>query len=134
MVTAAVKEVPFAKLMKIGDMLCIYTHVERVGLTSMTLKVEAWAQRYLFDLMEKVTHSDFVMALLDGEGKPEAVPAECGVRGHFSFGFACLDTSIVTGPHLRMKGAESVGNPCLYVRGTRDDPSVGGFLDRFLVT
>ena len=46
-VTAAVKEMAFAKPMKIGDTLCIYTHVERVGRTSMTLKVEAWAQRYL---------------------------------------------------------------------------------------
>ena len=46
-VTAAVKEMSFAKPMKIGDTLCIYTHVTRVGRTSMTLKVEAWAQRYL---------------------------------------------------------------------------------------
>jgi acyl-CoA thioesterase YciA len=63
-VTAAVKEMSFAKPMKIGDTLCIYT------------KVEAWAQRYLSDLMEKVTHADFVMVALDGEGKPKAVPAE----------------------------------------------------------
>ncbi|TIN59863.1 MAG: acyl-CoA thioesterase, partial [Mesorhizobium sp.] len=34
-VTAAVKEMSFAKPMKIGDTLCIYTHVERVGRTSM---------------------------------------------------------------------------------------------------
>jgi len=75
-VTAAVKEMSFAKPMKIGDTLCIYTHVERVGRTSMMLKVEAWAQRYLSDLMEMVTHADFVMVALDGEGKPKAVPAE----------------------------------------------------------
>ena len=75
-VTAAVKEMSFAKAMKIGDRLCIYTHVERVGRTSMSLKVEAWAQRYLSDLMEKVTHADFVMVALDSEGKPKAVPAE----------------------------------------------------------
>jgi acyl-CoA thioesterase YciA len=42
----------------------------------MTLKVEAWAQRYLSDLMEKVTHADFVMVALDGEGKPKPVPEE----------------------------------------------------------
>jgi len=75
-VTAAVKEMSFAKPMKIGDTLCIYTHVERVGRTSMVLKVEAWAQRYLSDLMEKVTHADFVMVALDGEGKPKPVPPE----------------------------------------------------------
>ena len=76
MVTAAVKEMAFAKPMKVGDTLCIYTHVERVGRTSMTLKVEAWAQRYLSELMEKVTDADFIMVALDGQGRPKPVPAE----------------------------------------------------------
>jgi acyl-CoA thioesterase YciA len=75
-VTAAVKEMSFAKPVKIGDTLCIYTHIERVGRSSMTLKVEAWAQRYLSELMEMVTHAEFVMVALDGEGKPARVPAE----------------------------------------------------------
>jgi len=75
-VTAAVKEMSFAKPMKIGDTLCIYTHVTRVGRSSMTLQVEAWAQRYLQDLMEKVTDADFIMVALDQDGKPKAVPVE----------------------------------------------------------
>ena len=64
-VTAAVKEMSFAKPMKIGDTLSVYTMIERVGRTSMTLKVEAWAKRYLSDLVEKVTYADFVMVTLD---------------------------------------------------------------------
>ena len=75
-VTAAVKEMSFAKPMKIGDTLCIYTSVSSVGRTSISLKVEAWAQRYLSDLMEKVTHADFVMVALDREGRPTPVPPE----------------------------------------------------------
>ncbi len=75
-VTAAVKEMSFAKPMKIGDTLCIYTHVERVGRTSMVLAVEAWAQRYLQELMERVTYADFVMVALDGEGRPKPIPEE----------------------------------------------------------
>ena len=75
-VTAAVKEMSFAKPMKIGDTLCVYTHVNRVGRTSMTLKVEAWAQRYLTDLMERVTDADFIMVALDKDGKPKPVPEE----------------------------------------------------------
>lgn len=75
-VTAAVKEMSFAKPMKIGDTLSIYTQVTRVGRTSMTLKVEAWAKRYLTDNMEMVTHADFVMVALDKDGKPKAVPSE----------------------------------------------------------
>jgi acyl-CoA thioesterase YciA len=75
-VTAAVKEMALAKPMKIGDTLCIYIDITRVGRSSMTLRVEAWAQRYLSDLMERVTHADFVMVALDESGKPVAVPAE----------------------------------------------------------
>lgn len=75
-VTAAVKEMTFAKPMKIGDTLCIYSDVTRVGRTSMTLRVEAWAQRYLTDLMEKVTDADFIMVALDAEGRPKPVPEE----------------------------------------------------------
>ncbi len=75
-VTAAVREMSFAKAMKIGDTLCIYIEISRIGRTSMTLQVEAWAQRYLSDLMEKVTHAEFIMVALDHEGKPKPIPAE----------------------------------------------------------
>lgn len=75
-VTAAVKEMAFAKPMKVGDTLCIYTHVEHVGRTSMVLKVEAWSQRYLSDVKEMVTHADFVMVALDERGRPKPVPPE----------------------------------------------------------
>ncbi len=75
-VTAAVKEMSFAKPMKIGDTLCIYTHVERVGRTSMVLKVEAWAQRYLSHVMERVTDADFIMVALDATGRPTPIPPE----------------------------------------------------------
>lgn len=74
--TAAVKEMAFAMPVKIGDTLCIYTDIVTVGRTSMTLKVEAWAQRYLSHVMEKVTDAIFVMVALDSTGKPTPVPSE----------------------------------------------------------
>lgn len=75
-VTAAVREMAFALPVKIGDTLCIYTDITWVGRTSITLKVEAWAQRYLSPLMEKVTDATFVMVALDSAGKPTPVPPE----------------------------------------------------------
>ncbi|MDW9358060.1 acyl-CoA thioesterase [Sinorhizobium meliloti] len=75
-VTAVVKEMAFAMPVKIGDTLCIYTDIVTVGRTSMTLKVEAWAQRYLSHVMEKVTDAIFVMVALDSTGKPTPVPSE----------------------------------------------------------
>ncbi|MDZ5698034.1 MULTISPECIES: acyl-CoA thioesterase [Phyllobacteriaceae] len=75
-VTAAVKEMAFRKPVKIGDTLCVYTDVVRVGRSSMTLRVEAWAQRYLSDVMEMVTSAEFVMVALDATGRPTPVPPE----------------------------------------------------------
>lgn len=75
-VTAAVREMAFAMPVKIGDTLCIYTEITKVGRTSMTLKVEAWAQRYLTPNMEKVTDALFIMVALDQTGKPTPVPAQ----------------------------------------------------------
>jgi len=75
-VTAAVKEMAFAKPMKVGDTLCVYTDILRIGRTSMTLSVQAWAQRYLSHVMEKVTHAEFVMVALDGTGRPTPIPPE----------------------------------------------------------
>ncbi|MCB1418737.1 MAG: acyl-CoA thioesterase [Notoacmeibacter sp.] len=75
-VTAAVKEMAFAKPVKVGDTLCVYTDVSRVGRTSMVLYLEVWAQRYLSDTLELVTHADFIMVALDNDGKPKVIPAE----------------------------------------------------------
>lgn len=75
-VTAAVREMSFAKPVKIGDALCVYTDITRVGRTSITLRVEAWAQRYLSEEMDLVTHGEFIMVALDPSGKPKPVPSE----------------------------------------------------------
>jgi acyl-CoA thioesterase YciA len=75
-VTAAVKEMSFIAPVKIGDTLCIYTTIARVGRTSMVLHVEAWAQRYLqAGRRDLVTEADFVMVALDGNGHPTPIPA-----------------------------------------------------------
>ncbi len=73
-VTAAVKEMSFVAPVKIGDTLCIYTGISRVGRTSMVLRVEAWAQRYLkAGERQLVTHADFVMVALDSDGHPTPI-------------------------------------------------------------
>ena len=62
--------------MKVGDTLAIHIDIVKVGRTSMVLAVEAWAQRYLSDIMERVTHADFIMVALDAEGRPTPIPPE----------------------------------------------------------
>jgi acyl-CoA thioesterase YciA len=40
-VTVAVDAMHFIRPVRVGDVLCVYTRVERVGRTSMTIKIEA---------------------------------------------------------------------------------------------
>lgn len=75
-VTAAVKEMAFELPVKIGDTLSIYTTIERVGRTSITLTVEAWAQRERYDILEKVTAGTFIMVAMDSEGRPTPIVKE----------------------------------------------------------
>ena len=75
-VTAAINALSFKLPVKIGDTLELYTNVAKVGRSSMTIEVEAWAQRYLTLEKVKVTDADFVMVAVDENGKPRDVPAE----------------------------------------------------------
>ena len=75
-VTAAVNAMSFEKPMHVGDTLSVYTNITRLGRTSMTLKVEAWAQRYLTNTMVKVTEATFVMVAFDENGKPTPIPKD----------------------------------------------------------
>lgn len=72
--TVAVQSLVFKKPVKIGDVLSIYTRVEKVGRTSVTLNVEAWAERYRTREAIKVTEAVFVMVALDANGRPTPVP------------------------------------------------------------
>jgi len=75
-VTAAINALSFKLPVKIGDTLELYTNVAKVGRSSMTIEVEAWAQRYLTLEKVKVTDADFVMVAVDENGKSREVPAE----------------------------------------------------------
>ena len=74
-VTVAVEAMHFIRPVRVGDVLCVYTQVQRIGRTSMTIKVEAWARRFQTRLREKVTDATFTFVAIDAEGRPRAVPA-----------------------------------------------------------
>ncbi len=75
-VTAAVQSLSFRKPVKIGDTLCVYARIDKVGTTSVTLHVEAWARRYLSQRRELVTEGSFVMVALNAAGQPTPIPPE----------------------------------------------------------
>ena len=75
-VTIAVEAMTFIRPVKVGDVLCVYTSVDKVGRTSMKLHIEAWAQRFRTHVREKVTVATFTFVAIDDEGRPRPVPPE----------------------------------------------------------
>lgn len=75
-VTVGVNEMSFRLPVKIGDTVSIYTRIERVGRTSITLKVEVWAHRPRSGKLEQVTAGTFVMVAVDEAGRPCPVGPE----------------------------------------------------------
>ena len=75
-VTVAVDAMTFIRPVKVGDVLCVYTEVEKIGRTSMKIHVEAWAQRFMTHQREKVTDATFTFVAIDDDGRPRVIPPE----------------------------------------------------------
>ncbi|MDG6094615.1 acyl-CoA thioesterase [Acetobacter sp. AN02] len=73
-VTVAIDRVSFLAPMVVGDELSIYTELQTVGRTSMTIMVEAWRRVRHTDETQKVTHGKFVFVALDENNRPTPVP------------------------------------------------------------
>jgi len=73
-VTIAVEAMTFFRPVKVGDVLSVYTQVEKVGRTSMKIYVEAWAKRFRTTVHEKVTDATFTFVAIDDDGRPRPVP------------------------------------------------------------
>ena len=72
-VTVAVEAMSFIAPVKVGDVLCVYCEVERVGTTSLTVNVEAWVRRNRIADRVQVTHGRFVYVALDENGKKRVI-------------------------------------------------------------
>ena len=72
--TVAIDALHFIRPVKVGDVLCVYTDVDRIGKTSMKLHVEAWARRFRSHIREKVTDATFTFVAIDDDGRPRPVP------------------------------------------------------------
>jgi acyl-CoA thioesterase YciA len=74
-VTIAIDAMTFIRPVKVGDVLCVYTAVDKVGRTSMKVHVEAWARRWRTHDREKVTDATFTYVAIDEDGRPRPVSA-----------------------------------------------------------
>ncbi|MGN6529603.1 MAG: acyl-CoA thioesterase [Burkholderiaceae bacterium] len=73
--TVAVNQFVFKQPVSMGDLLSFYATVERVGNTSITVRVEVYAERNPADLqVVKVTEANLTYVAIDREGKPRPIP------------------------------------------------------------
>ena len=73
-VTVAVEAMSFHRPVYVGDVLCCYAEILRVGRTSMTTRVEAWALRRGAGERVQVTEGVFTYVALDDDGRPRPMP------------------------------------------------------------
>jgi len=75
-VTVAIEAMTFHLPVFVGDVLCCYTAVERIGRTSMAINVEAWAIRRNTREQVLVTDGVFTYVAVDENRKSRLVPAD----------------------------------------------------------
>jgi len=69
-VTVAVSNITFFHPVHVGDTVCCYTDVKRLGRTSITLDVEVWVLRQGQGARIKVTDAEFTFVAVHEDGSP----------------------------------------------------------------
>jgi len=77
-VTVAVDSFKFLKPVQVGDVVCCYGRVLRIGNTSISIALEVWVKSVLHETEEewprfKVTEAIFTYVAVDAEGKKRAI-------------------------------------------------------------
>ena len=77
MATVAVNEFIFKQPVRVGDILTFFSKLVRIGRTSITVKVEVFAERFRSQgEYIKVTEASLTYVAVDDEGRPREVPKQ----------------------------------------------------------
>ena len=75
MATVAVNEFIFKQPVRVGDILSFFSHINRVGNTSVTVQVEVFAERFSDQgRYVKVTEATLTYVAIDANGRPRPLP------------------------------------------------------------
>jgi acyl-CoA thioesterase YciA len=72
-VTVAIEAMNFRKAVYVGDLVSVYANLVRVGRTSITVHLEAWAIRRQELQSILVTDGNFTYVSIDEQGHPQPV-------------------------------------------------------------
>jgi acyl-CoA thioesterase YciA len=76
-VTVTIDKMTFVRPVRVGDTICVYAKVMRVGNTSMDIRLEVWAKDLMEEFEEQrhlVTEGGFKYVAIDEEGRPRRIP------------------------------------------------------------
>lgn len=74
-VTVAVTGMVFHRPVMVGDEVTCFCEIEKIGTTSITVKIQTWVKRGIGDDQIKVTEGIFTYVKVDAVGKPQPVAA-----------------------------------------------------------
>jgi acyl-CoA thioesterase YciA len=72
--TVAINSMVFHKPVQVGDLVCCFGELQKVGNTSITINVQAWAKSHVNGEMQRVTEGTFIYVAIDEYGQPRPVP------------------------------------------------------------
>ena len=72
-VTVAIDKLAFIKPVYVGETVCCYTNLIKIGKTSIQINVEVWTRAYDEDSWKKVAAGKFTFVAIDNLGKPDPV-------------------------------------------------------------
>ena len=77
MATVAVNEFIFKQPVRVGDILTFFSTLVRIGRTSITVKVEVYAERFSAQgHYVKVTEASLTYVAIDEQGRPRPIPVQ----------------------------------------------------------
>ena len=71
--TVAIESMSFLRPVAVGDLICCYATLVKVGKTSMTIDVEVWNEKLATGQTHQVTKGTFIFVAIDDNGKPREV-------------------------------------------------------------
>ncbi|GIX13711.1 MAG: acyl-CoA thioesterase [Paracoccaceae bacterium] len=72
--TVAVEAMAFLKPVRVGDVVSIWSEMEREGRTSMRIHVEVWVTRLPSEEVLKMTEATFTFVAVDEAGRKRVLP------------------------------------------------------------
>ena len=75
-VTVAITAMNFHRPVMVGDEVTCFCNIEKIGNTSITVKIESWVRRGIGDTQIKVTEGIFTYVRVGPDGHPQPIVSQ----------------------------------------------------------